>query len=111
MNLSGRSYLIAGIVTLLGVLSEWSDRAGADLWRIPMAAFLLALVLEGLGSRRAAPMLERRLPSRGYLGQPLQGEMVLANPGRQALRLESLDDFPDGLDAPREPVRAIWPDP
>ncbi len=106
MNLSGRSYLIAGIVTLLGVLSEWSDRAHADLWQIPLAAFLLALVLEGLGSRRAVPMLERRLPGRGYLGQPLQWEMILANPARQTLRLESLDDFPDSLDAPRKPV--LW---
>ncbi len=109
MNLSGRSYAIAGVVTVLGVLTQWSDRADADLWQMPLAAFLLALLLEGLEMRRKPPALERRLPARGYLGQPLQGEMVLANPGSQPLRLESVDDFPDALDGSRDPLTWLAP--
>ncbi len=109
MNLSANSYLVTGIVALLGVLSEWSDQADADLWQIPLAAFLLALALEWLEVRRSEPVLERRMPDRGYLGQPLQGEMVLANPGRRRLHLESADDFPESLDGSREPVTWLVP--
>ncbi len=105
MNFSARSYFLAGIIVLLGVFSQWSDRAGADLWQVPLAALLVALLLEGIAAHRSPPKLERRLPSRAYLGQPLQGELALFNPGRRTLDLESVDDFPESLDGTRDPLR------
>ena len=64
MNFSARSYFLAGIIALLGVFSEWSNRADADLWQVPLAVLLVALLLEGIAAHRSPPKLERRLPSR-----------------------------------------------
>ena len=104
MLLAPRCYAFALLVCALAVMGQWSDAVETDLWRIPAAALLLALAIEGIVSRRQALGFERRLPSKGYLGQPLASEIVVHNTAPYTLHMASLDDPPAGLEREYRPL-------
>ena len=97
MLLAARCYAFAALVCALAIIGQWSEMIDKDIWRMPAAALLLALLIEGVMSRRRGLRLERRLPARGFLGQPLASELVVHNPAPYTLQLDTLDDPPPGL--------------
>jgi hypothetical protein len=52
MLLAARLYALAAFVCAIAIIGQWSDAIGADLWRAPAAALLLALIIEGVVDRR-----------------------------------------------------------
>jgi uncharacterized protein (DUF58 family) len=48
--------------------------------------------------------IERRLPARGFLGQPLSSELVVHNSAPYTCRLDTLDETPSALKADYEPL-------
>lgn len=94
MNLTGRSYfLITGII-LLGIIFEWGPEAYIGIWRMPAAAIIMALLLEGrLAGRRAIHMM-RQLQPTAHLGREIKYSLILSNQDPFVLRLESLDNHP-----------------
>ena len=104
MLLAARCYAFAVLGCALAIIGQWSPMIDKDLWRMPAAALLLALTIEGVMSRRRGMRLERRLPARGFLGQPLASELEVHNPAPYTLQLDTLDDPPPGLGADYEPL-------
>ena len=104
MLLAARCYAFAVLACALAIIGQWSPMIDKDLWRMPAAALLLALTIEGVMSRRRGMRLERRLPARGFLGQPLASELEVHNPAPYTLQLDTLDDPPPGLGADYEPL-------
>jgi len=104
MLLAPRCYAFAVLVCALAVMGQWSDAIDVDLWRLPAAALLLALAIEGIISRRQVIGFERRLPTRAFLGQPLTSEMVVHNRAPYTLRMDTLDDLPAALERPYRPL-------
>jgi uncharacterized protein (DUF58 family) len=104
MLLAARCYAFAALVCALAIMGQWSPAIDEDLWRMPAAALLLALIIEGVVSRRQEVRLERRLPVRGFLGQPLASELVVHNTAPYTLQLDTLDDPPPALEADYAPL-------
>lgn len=97
MLLAVRFYAFAVLVCALAVMGQWSSAIDEDLWRLPAAALLLALTIEGILNRRRGTRLERRLPVSGFLGQPLTSELIVHNPAPYSLQMDTLDDPPSAL--------------
>lgn len=97
MLLAVRFYAFAVLVCALAVMGQWSSAIDEDLWRLPAAALLLALTIEGILNRRRGTRLERRLPASGFLGQPLTSELIVHNPAPYSLQMDTLDDPPSAL--------------
>ena len=104
MLLAARCYVFAAFVAALAIIGQWSSAIGEHLWRVPAAALLLALVIEGSVNRRQRVRFERRLPARGYLGQRLASELVVHNPAPYTLQLDTLDEPPPALKADYQPL-------
>jgi uncharacterized protein (DUF58 family) len=104
MLLAARCYAFAVLVCALAIMGQWTPAIGEDLWRMPAAALLLALIIEGVVSRRQDIRFERRLPVRGFLGQPLASELVVHNTAPYTLELDTLDDPPPALAADYVPL-------
>lgn len=104
MLLAARCYAFAVLVCALAIIGQWSTAVGEDLWRMPAAALLLAIIVEGIVQRRQGVRIERRLPARGYLGQPLTSELVVHNPAPYTLQMDTLDEAPQALTADYEPL-------
>ena len=102
MLLAARSYILALLVCVLGVLGQWSAAVDENLWRLPAAALLVALVLEGFMARSRDIRVERALPARGFLGVPLGSELRVRNLSPYALFMDSVESLPVALDAPYE---------
>jgi len=103
MLLAARCYAFAAFVCAIAIIGQWSSTVGEDIWRMPAAALLLALIVEGVLVRRDALRLERRLPARGFLGKPLASELVVHNTAPYTLELDTLDEFPTVLEADYTP--------
>jgi uncharacterized protein (DUF58 family) len=97
MLLAVRCYAFAVLVCALAIMGQWSSAVDEDLWRLPAAALLLALIIEAVLNRRRGTRLERRLPASGFLGQPLTSELVVHNPAPYSLQMDTLDDPPPAL--------------
>jgi uncharacterized protein (DUF58 family) len=104
MLLAARCYAFAAFVCAVAIIGQWSAAIDADLWRVPAAALLLALIIEGIVSRRQGMRIERRLPARGFLGQSFASELVVHNTAPYALQLDTLDEPPPTLKADYEPL-------
>lgn len=104
MLLAARCYAFAGFVCALAVIGQWSSAIGADTWRLPAAALLLALLIEGIVHRRQRVDIERRLPARGLLGRPLASELVVHNSAPYTLRMDAVDAPPAALEPAAEPL-------
>jgi len=105
MLLAARCYAFAALVCALAIIGQWSPAIGEDLWRMPAAALLLALIVEGFVQRRQGVRIERRLPARGYLGQPLASALTVHNPAPYTVELDTLDEPPQTLKSDYEPLR------
>jgi uncharacterized protein (DUF58 family) len=97
MSLSGRSYLIAALIALLGIIGQWSGGPWNDLWRYPAAAFLLALLYEALRLRLRPVPMQRDTAPRALLGRPLQGQWRVENNETQSLVMRSMAEFAPGM--------------
>jgi hypothetical protein len=104
MLLAARCYAFAALVCALAIIGQWSPAIGEDLWRMPAAALILALIIEGFVQRRQSVSIERRLPARGYLGRPLSSEFIVHNPAPYTARLDTLDQLPRTLEADYAPL-------
>jgi uncharacterized protein (DUF58 family) len=104
MLLAARLYFFAVLVCALGVIGQWSQAVGDDLWRMPAAALLLAVIVEGIVQRRQELRIERRLPARAYLGQPLTSELLVHNAAPITLELDTLDETPPAVKADYTPL-------
>ncbi len=100
MSLTLRSYLLAAMVTLLGVIGQWLEAIPSDAWRIPAAALLVLLLIEGLEARRLPLPLRRELPPRLKLGRSDETRLRLDNPHRRTLQLQLVETPPEGGEAP-----------
>lgn len=97
MSLSARSYLLAALIALLGIIGQWSEGPWADLWRYPAAAMLLALLYEALRLRLRPVPLQRDTAPRALLGRPLHGKWRVQNSGRRPLVMRSLAELAPGM--------------
>lgn len=104
--LAARSIALLVLIAAVGILGQWSGPISADAWRIPAAAWILALVLEGFTSARSALRIHRELPTIAYLGQPFHSRIVVHNPARVPVHLETADAHAGGL-APST-ARKAW---
>ena len=104
MLLAPRLYAFALLVCALAIIGQWSDAIGADLWRLPAAALLLAVAVEGIVARRQAITIERRLAAKAYLGQPLASELVVHNTAPYTLHMDTLDEPPAALGRSDRPL-------
>lgn len=104
MLLAVRFYAFAVLVCALAVIGQWSSAVDENLWRLPAAALVLALTIEGILNRRRGTRLERRLPVSGFLGQSLASEMVVHNPAPYSLQMDTLDDTPSALASAYAPL-------
>ncbi|NCF81964.1 MAG: hypothetical protein GWP74_10150, partial [Proteobacteria bacterium] len=105
MLLAARCYAFAALVCALAIIGQWSPAIGADLWRMPAAALLLALITEGFVNHRLGLQIERCLPARGFLGQPLTSALVVHNPAPYTCQMDTLDEVPASLRADYQPLR------
>ena len=105
MLLAARCYAFAALVCALAIIGQWSPAIGADLWRMPAAALLLALIAEGIVNHRLGLQIERCLPARGFLGQPLTSALVVHNPAPYTCQMDTLDEVPASLKAAYRPLR------
>ena len=97
MNLTALSYTLAAIVTLLGIVGQWQHDPWPDLWRVPAASLLIALLLEGVAARRRGISIAPRIAERAMLGQPATAELVLGNDRQRPLMVELQQVFANGL--------------
>ena len=102
--LATRCYAFAALVCALAVIGQWSPAIDADLWRMPAAALLLALIVEAIAHARQPVSIERHLPARAFLGQPLASELTVHNPAPYSVQLDTLDEVPAALAAEYAPV-------
>jgi len=104
MLLAARCYAFAAFVCAVAIIGQWAPSVGADTWRMPAAALLLALFVEGIVTRRQGVDIERRLPIRGFLGQALTSDFVVHNSAPYTLRLDVIDEPPAALQPADEPL-------
>lgn len=104
MLLATRCYAFAAFVVAIAIIGQWAPAVGPDTWRMPAAALLLALLLEGVLTRRQGVDIARRLPVRAFLGQVLSSDLVVRNPAPYTLRLDVVDEPPAALQSADEPL-------
>lgn len=102
MNLASRSYIIILFIVLLGIVGQWSGELFAPLWRYPAAAFILALIYEGLLARLSVHKIMLLADQRAALGKPLQIAIKIDNPTSRALEFETMPNFPGDLSTQRK---------
>lgn len=105
MLLAARCYAFAAFVCAIAIIGQWSPAVGADIWRMPAAALLLALLAEGIVCRRQGLDIERHLPARGFLGQPLASGLMVHNSAPHTLQLDVIDAPPAALQPADDPLR------
>lgn len=105
---SFRAVALALAIAALGIPAlHWGQVRG---WQLAAALALLLLVVDALLlvlARR--PGLTRRLPPRFALGSVQDFELVLANPGRVALRVELAEELPPSAHSDALPWRGSLP--
>jgi uncharacterized protein (DUF58 family) len=94
MSLTPISYLLIGLVLAAGVVGQWAAGDWTDLWRYPAALLVFLALIEGLEARRRSLVVEQRIGARAPLGEPVQLETRVENPGTRPLRLQSEPRFP-----------------
>lgn len=99
MHLSTRALWLAAAVLALGVAGQWLGGAWSDAWRHPAALALGLLLVEGVAARLRPLPARWQPPALARLGQPLQLQLRVGNPGRRPLSIEGFLPPPEGLDA------------
>ena len=96
MHISLRGFLLILLVTILGIIGQWSAEPLQYLWRYPAAAVILALLYEAFYAHRAALSLTRELPERAALGRKTKGKLTVYNLNALPLKLNLHQPMPTG---------------
>lgn len=94
MHISLRGYLLILLVTMLGIIGQWSAEPLQHLWRYPAAALILALLYEAIYARRKGFSLQRELPPHAALGRQAKGVLTVYNSGPLPLKLQLHQPLP-----------------
>lgn len=97
MHISLRGYLMALLVTVLGIAGQWSAGPWQQIWRYPAAVLVLAMLAEALLVKRNVLHLRRQLPLRTALGRSNSGVFTITNHGSVPLRLQVAQPIPAGV--------------
>ena len=100
MHITARCYVLSGIIVLLGIYGQWASNLSDDVWKIPLALILLALLLEAFHIGKRPVSIERQLPKTGFLGQRFTGHLAVYNPSSEPLFLLSQPSIPTNSKAP-----------
>jgi len=98
MNLTRNSYLIAIIITILGMINEWAPSPISEVWHLLAALWLAALLLEWRLARKSQFEFQRQLKSKIHLGHQTELTYMLTNHDPRRLILQSMDLYPDNID-------------
>lgn len=105
MHLTGRSYFLAVLATVLGISGLWSaDPALHGLWSGPLALLLAGLAYESDRVRRMQLEVTLDIPRRLFLGRATSAAFLFAQSGARSLTLEYAPAAPAAflpLGAPR----------
>ena len=99
MHITARCYLISGVIILLGIYGQWATNLSADVWKIPTALVLLALIFEAFHEGKRSVSIERQIPKTGFLGQNFTGKLVVYNQGFERLDLRAVQEIPAQIKA------------
>lgn len=109
MNLSARSYWLAGLVTALGILEQWYGARNAGLWRSAAAMIIFALLVEGWAVRKLLLRLQREGATRRILGRPFNAAWRLTNSSSRVVQVEIQAPLPVALTGPMQVLRLYVP--
>jgi uncharacterized protein (DUF58 family) len=99
MHFSQRAYVLIMLTAVLAVAGIWSTDPGlVDLWRIPAAALLVGLAIEGLFIRRASVTAEIETAPRAFLGREQDAAYAFHNGSSRALSVEYAPVTPLGVE-------------
>jgi uncharacterized protein (DUF58 family) len=99
MHFSQRAYVLIMLTAVLAVAGIWSTDPGlVDLWRIPAAALLMGLAIEGLFIRRASVTAEIETAPRAFLGREQDAAYAFHNGSSRALSVEYAPVTPLGVE-------------
>ena len=98
MNITARSYLLAVIIVGLGILGEWGPPSFDGWWRLPAAAVILLLIIEGYLARHYQPDVQRLLPKTMRLGRTAHYTLSVRNNTALPLQLQTMDVWPKQVD-------------
>lgn len=97
LHLSFLSYFIILALFLIAISGQWVAEIDADLWRYPMALFLMLILFEWRINRQHSPQLNIQAPDHPRLGHSFYAELILHNPHSVRLTLQSKQSLPDTL--------------
>jgi len=106
-HLTPRSYLLAFAAAAVGVAGQWVPGVAPAAWLLPASALLLVIAWEGRECRRHPVGVSLSLPGTLRLGQLVEAELRVDNPGYWPRTVDLAVPLPDGLDgdASRRRVR------
>jgi len=70
-NLSSRSYALLSLITATAIAGLWLDLVPADLWRLLISLWVIAVYLEWRQQRSAYPQLQQQHDTKVVLGDAL----------------------------------------
>lgn len=108
MNLTGTSYLLIGLICLLGIVEQWSSPGIWPFWRLAAAAMIAALAFEWLRTR-AAPLRVVADTPRLALGRRDRLALHWHNDSSRTLNILFAPRLPAALAAPVTPGRVELP--
>lgn len=97
MNLTLRAYAVAALVAVLGIVGQWAGGFFNQAWYMVAVGLVLAWCVEGVLVRARRPLVERRAPTQGRLGERLHGQWHVINPASRPLWLETQPLYAEGL--------------
>lgn len=106
MVLASRSFIVLALVMVLGIAGQWSAELDSQLWRIPAAAWLLAVVIEAIVMHRMVLAVRRDLPKIGFLGRTFKAALYVHNSLAVPLFMETADRLAAGI-SPMD-LRSSW---
>jgi len=102
MSITLRAYFVFAIIMLVGIVGQWSAGANANLWKILLVAFIVALVVERLVVKKLPVGIRRRLPRHIYLGRPFSYDLLVQNQSHRPVSMQAVEGYPPGARAPYE---------
>lgn len=97
MNLTPLSYLIAILITALGIVNQWSPADIFSLWRLLAAIWIAMLLLEWRVSRRTELSITRNIAPLVHLGRSDELHYRVDNPTSTPLHLQTMDEYPNTI--------------
>jgi uncharacterized protein (DUF58 family) len=89
MSFSARTYYFLGLIALLGIAGQWLGGAWYQLWRVPAAFLLLAILYEWWLMRKISFAIGCNVAANLPLGRSSVFSLVLTNTTAARLRIEA----------------------